>query len=67
MQASGEPALPAGDAKLAGLAWVPRDEVASRIVAAVVHVPLASFLRGEGRRYFGFGVADVAIEFAEPA
>jgi ADP-ribose pyrophosphatase YjhB (NUDIX family) len=67
VQASGEPALPAGDAKLAGLAWVPRDEVASRIVAAVVHVPLASFLRGEGRRYFGFGVADVAIEFAEPA
>jgi ADP-ribose pyrophosphatase YjhB (NUDIX family) len=65
--ADGEPALPAGDPKLAGLAWVAREDIATRIVPAVVREPLAAYLRGEGGRYFGFGVADVAIEFAEPA
>jgi len=67
VRAGGEPALPADDPKLAGLAWVPRRDLAARIVPAVVREPLLAYLRGEGRRYFGFGVADVAIEFAEPA
>lgn len=67
VRAAGEPALPPGDPKLSGLAWVPREELSRRIVAAVVREPLTAHLRGESCRYFGFGVADVAIEFAEPA
>jgi ADP-ribose pyrophosphatase YjhB (NUDIX family) len=65
--ALGEPVLPSRDPKLADLAWVARSALHERIAAAVVREPLAAFLRGEQRRYFGFGVADVAIEFAEPA
>ena len=67
-----EAALPPGDPKLVGLDWVARAELGRRITVAVVREPLNAYLEhvappSNRKRYFGFGVADVAIEFAEPA
>jgi ADP-ribose pyrophosphatase YjhB (NUDIX family) len=44
--------------------WVPIDEVAARIVVAVVREPLLAYLRGElPQRYAGFGDAGITIEW----
>ncbi len=46
------------------VAWVPLDEVASRIVVPVVRDPLVAFLRGEMRqRYAGFADAGITIRW----
>lgn len=61
--AAGEPALPAHDAHVVAVQWVPRDEVASRIAVAVVREPLIAYLRGDARRYYGYAEAGISIEF----
>ena len=67
VRAAGEPKAAVDDAHVVGLAWVPRDEVTARISVAVVREPLAAYLRGEGKSYFGFDDAGITIEFSDPA
>jgi ADP-ribose pyrophosphatase YjhB (NUDIX family) len=44
--------------------WVPIDEVARRLVVAVVREPLLAYLRGElPQRYAGFHIAGITIEW----
>lgn len=44
--------------------WVPIEEVAERIVVAVVREPLVAYLRGElPQRYAGFHEAGISIEW----
>jgi 8-oxo-dGTP diphosphatase len=64
--ADGEPHLPPGDAHAVALAWVTRDELATRLTVAVVREPLLAHLRGDPRRYFGFADAGITVEFADP-
>lgn len=46
------------------VAWVPLDDVASRIAVPVVRDPLVAFLRGEMRqRYAGFADAGITIRW----
>jgi ADP-ribose pyrophosphatase YjhB (NUDIX family) len=67
VRAAGEPKAALDDAHIVGLAWVPRDEVTERLQVAVVREPLAAYLRGEDRTYFGFDDAGITIEFSDPA
>jgi 8-oxo-dGTP diphosphatase len=54
----------AGSDHIVALEWVPIDEVAQRIVVAVVREPLVAYLRGElHERYAGFHDAGVTIEW----
>lgn len=64
--AEGEPQAPSDDAHVVGLEWVERERVVERLPVAVVREPLAAYLRGDSRRYFGFGDAGITIEFADP-
>lgn len=63
VRSAGEPQLRPGDLHAVGLAWVPRDDVPQRLIAAVVRVPLAGYLSGSGRTYYGFPNADITIQF----
>ncbi|MBV8284717.1 MAG: NUDIX hydrolase, partial [Candidatus Eremiobacteraeota bacterium] len=57
VRSSGEPKLRAGDLHAVDFAWVPRDRVAERIVAAVVRTPLLGYLEGRNAAYYGFAEA----------
>jgi len=49
---------------VAAVEWVPIDQVADRIVVAVVREPLLAYLRGElPERYAGFHEAGITIEW----
>jgi len=63
VRSSGEPKLRAGDLHAVDFAWVPRDRVAERIVAAVVRTPLLRYLEGRNAGYYGFAEAGITIEF----
>ncbi len=63
--AGGDAALPASDAHIVALEWVPRKEVGERMTVAVVREPLLAYLRGERRRYYGYADAGISIEFAD--
>jgi len=63
----GEPRAPEGDAHVTAFAWVPREELARRIVVRVVREPLLAHLADEDRRYFAFDDAGITIRFADPA
>ncbi len=67
VSAQGEPREVAGDAHVVGLAWVPRGELAARLIVRIVREPLLAALAGEPRRYFAYEDAGITIEFAEPA
>ncbi len=67
VSAEGEPQAPSDDAHVVGLEWVERDRVVERLPVAVVREPLATYLRGDPRRYFGFDDAGISIEFADPS
>ena len=54
------------DDHVADAAWVPLDEVASRIAVAVVREPLLAYLRGElHERYAGFADAGITIRWLD--
>ena len=63
VRSSGEPKLRAGDLHAVDFAWVPRDRVAERIVAAVVRTPLLRYFEGRNAAYYGFAEAGITIEF----
>ena len=65
--ARGTPVLPREDAHVVDLAWVARDELATRMAVAVVREPLEAYLRDRSSRYFYFDDAGITIEFADPA
>ncbi|MGP6191795.1 MAG: NUDIX domain-containing protein [Vulcanimicrobiaceae bacterium] len=67
VSAQGQPREVHDDAHIVGIAWVPRDELASRINVPIVREPLLSALAGRPRRYFGCDDSGISIEFAEPA
>jgi ADP-ribose pyrophosphatase YjhB (NUDIX family) len=57
------PATPGAD-HVVTAAWVPLDEIASRIVVGVVREPLLAYLNGElGQRYAGFHKAGITIKW----
>lgn len=63
LEHSAEAPFGSGDHVVA-TAWVPVDEVASRIEVTVVREPLVAYLRGElAQRYAGFHDAGVTIEW----
>lgn len=54
----------AGNDHVAAVEWVPLEEVARRIVVAVVREPLIAYLNGRlMRRYAGFHEAGITIEW----
>lgn len=58
------PELRSGDDHVVEVAWVPIDEIASRIVVPVVREPLLAYLRGHlPLRYAGFGDAGITIRW----
>jgi ADP-ribose pyrophosphatase YjhB (NUDIX family) len=63
VRSAGDPQLRAGDLHAVDFAWVPRDDVPQRLIAAVVRVPLAGYLSGSGLTYYGFPNADITIQF----
>jgi len=63
VRSSGEPQLRAGDLHAVDFAWVPPAEVAQRLIAAVVRIPLTGYLSGSDRTYYGFENADITIQF----
>ena len=63
VRSSAEPKLRAGDLHAVDFAWVPRANVAERLVAAVVRTPLMGFLGGREGAYYGFADADITVEF----
>lgn len=63
VRSSGDPQLRAGDLHAVDFAWVPRDDVAQRLIAAVVRGPLTGYLGGSDRTYYGFQNADITIQF----
>jgi ADP-ribose pyrophosphatase YjhB (NUDIX family) len=65
VEAPGEPCLPATDAHVVDLAWVPRTELARRLRVPVVREPLLAYLGGDRRGYYGFEDAGITIEFAD--
>jgi ADP-ribose pyrophosphatase YjhB (NUDIX family) len=67
VKAGGEPRLPAADAHVVDLAWVPRAELPRRLLVPVVREPLLAYLGGDRRRYYGFDDAGITIEFADDA
>jgi ADP-ribose pyrophosphatase YjhB (NUDIX family) len=66
VDASGEPEKPhvEGD-HVVDAAWVPLDELASRITVAVVREPLLAFLNGSLPGYAGYPEAGITIEFPD--
>ncbi len=67
VRSSGEPRIPPDDAHVVDVAWVPRAEVAARLVVGVVREPLLAFLRGDDARYYAYDDAGITIDFADPA
>ncbi len=67
VRVSGDATVPRGDAHAVALAWVPRAELAARLVIGVVREPLLAYLRGERARYTGYDDAGITIKFADPA
>jgi ADP-ribose pyrophosphatase YjhB (NUDIX family) len=65
VEAAGEPQLPAADAHVVAIDWVPRAELTRRLRVRVVREPLLAFLAGDRRRYYGFDDAGITVEFAD--
>ena len=65
VSATGEPKVTLQDAHVVALEWVEEGRVAEKITVRVVREPLVAFLRGEGRRYYGYAEAGISIEFAD--
>jgi ADP-ribose pyrophosphatase YjhB (NUDIX family) len=65
VEGSGEPRVPPGDAHARNCAWVPRTELAERLVVGVVREPLVAYLADPRRQYFGYADAGITIEFAD--
>ena len=63
VRSSAEPQLRDGDLHAVDFAWVARDDVAQRLIAAVVRIPLLGYLNGSDRTYYGFQNADITIQF----
>lgn len=63
VEGTGEPKMRDGDLHAVDFAWVPRAAVGDRLRAAVVREPLLAYLGGDRRGYYGFGEADITIEF----
>jgi len=64
LEAEGEPRLPAHDARIVAVEFVPIVEIAARIAVAVVREPLIAELeRPAERRYFFFPSADVSVRY----
>jgi ADP-ribose pyrophosphatase YjhB (NUDIX family) len=63
VRSSGEPQLRSGDIHAVDFAWVPRDEIAQRLIAPVVRIPLTGYLGGIDRTYYGFADAGITIQF----
>jgi ADP-ribose pyrophosphatase YjhB (NUDIX family) len=68
VDAAGEARVPAGDAHVRALRWVPRSELAGVLAVRVVREPLIGYLADPAQRYFGYLDAGITIAFAdEPA
>jgi len=65
VQGEGRPHVPAHDAHVVAVAWVPRERIAERIGTFVIREPLAAYLRGDAHRYYGFTDAGITIDFAD--
>jgi ADP-ribose pyrophosphatase YjhB (NUDIX family) len=63
--ASGEPHVPPGDAHALECGWFTRDELAHKLVVAVVREPLLTHLVSGSRHYFGYDDPGITIEFAD--
>jgi 8-oxo-dGTP diphosphatase len=63
--ADGEAHVPAGDAHVRALRWVPRDELAGMLAVRVVREPLIAHLADPARRYFGYREAGITIAFGD--
>ncbi len=65
VSADGEPRFDRNDAHVVELAWVPREELETRIRVAVVREPLLKHLADPRRRYFCRADAGITIEFLD--
>ena len=63
--ADGEAFITGTDAHVIELAWVRRNELASRITASVVRQPLVEHFANNHRRYFSFADAGITIRFSD--
>lgn len=63
VRSAGVPRVPAGDAHAVSCAWVPRDELASTLVVAVVRDPLLRYLADPTQQYFGYDDAGITVRF----
>jgi ADP-ribose pyrophosphatase YjhB (NUDIX family) len=65
--AAGAALANAADAHVVDCAWVPRDELATRLSVRVVREPLLEHLARPAARYFGYAEAGITIEFRDEA
>ncbi|MDQ2857386.1 MAG: NUDIX hydrolase [Candidatus Eremiobacteraeota bacterium] len=65
VDAEGDAALDRSDPHVVELAWVPRDELGTRIHVPVVREPLLAHLADRRRRYFCRADAGITIEFLD--
>lgn len=63
VQSDAEPELRAGDLHAVEFAWIPRAEIAERLVVDVVRTPLLGYLEGRDAAYYGFAESGITIEF----
>ena len=61
----GEAKLPARDAHIVALEWVPLTAIEQRLTVRVVREPLLAHLKGDRRGYFGYAEAGISIVFAD--
>jgi len=62
---NGELLVPSNDAHVVDAAWVPFQEIGTRITVAIVREPLVKHLQGSPQRYFAYADAGISIEFAD--
>ena len=68
IESAGEPVVPANDAHVRDLRWVPHSELATLLAVRVVREPLIAHLGDPAAQYFGYLEAGITIAFGdEPA
>lgn len=65
IEAAGEARVPAADAHVRAVRWVPREELESMLAVRVVREPLLRYLADPAQRYFGYLEAGITIAFGD--
>ena len=63
VRSEAQPQLREGDLHAVEFAWIPRAEVAEKLIVEVVRKPLLGYLSGREAAYYGFAEAGITIEF----